>query len=199
MPMRLPLGARRPRLGGAGEPVLQALQVGVAPHQVVQGGAARAHEAADHDGSFDLVLQDLGVFAPHLLGTQPLLKRLDHHVARRGAPVLVEAGLPVVGLEQHPHALEIGRIAEVVVAHRPTGFLVEDFFEFDEAHFARVSASGRRRFRCRRGRGSVQGRASRRAPAGGLLRRAAARSARTPGTRPWPWSPLRRRGTRRWD
>jgi hypothetical protein len=108
----------------------------------VQGGAARAHEAADHDGPFDLVLQDPGSIAPHLLGAQSLLERLDHHVARRRAPVLVEASLPVVGLEQDPHALEIGRIAEVVGAHRSTGFFVEDLFGFDEAHCARVSHGG---------------------------------------------------------
>jgi hypothetical protein len=124
----VPLPARRTWLGALGQPVLQRLQLRVPSQQVVERRAAGANHAADHEGSPDLVLQQLRVLPPHRLGVQPLAEQIHDVGARGHAPVVVETRLFVVGAQQYPQPLEVGRIAEVVAALASAGLFVQGLF-----------------------------------------------------------------------
>jgi len=114
--MIVPLGARRSRLGTAAQPVFEGLQVGILSHQVMQRGAARADQAADHQGTLDAGLEDFGLGAQSLLGLQPADQDAQDHLPRHGAAVLVEARLFVVAAEQDAQTFEVALVAEVVAA-----------------------------------------------------------------------------------
>ncbi len=131
--VRLPLVARRARLRLGGEPVLELLQAGVLPHEVVQCRAAGADEAGDDDGPADLILENLGTVLQLLHGAQARRQDLGELPAVDLPAQWAQVGVLVEGGEQHLETFSVGRVSEVVEAGLLARVVVESVARGGEA------------------------------------------------------------------
>ena len=151
----VPRRARRTRLRVLAEPVLEHLQIGILREQMMQGRAARTHEAEYDDGLTDCRCgcRRAGMSREPLLRPQPRRELACEVGTRCFAAGIVETRLAIVAVENDTQRFEVGVVAEILGAGGLHRFFVQGGLAVTEevrvharrawARSARLSSRGR--------------------------------------------------------